>query len=152
MTDNRPSWDKYFMEIAHKVAGRSTCPRLHVGAVIVKDRRIISTGYNGAPRGLPHCTEVGCLTIKTNENGEEKDHCVRVVHAEQNAIIQAALAGTSTENSTIYVTHEPCFNCTKMIINAGIKKIVFDKPYPDTVAKEFLKNAGVEIKVVGDQE
>lgn len=134
---NRLTWNDYFMNIAHEVAKRSTCERAQVGAVIVRDRRILTTGYNGSPRGLPHCTEVGCLM----ENG----HCIRTLHAEQNAIIQAALHGVSTEGATIYVTHQPCFNCAKTIINAGISEIVYDKEYQDDRSLDFLHQAGVKI-------
>lgn len=138
--DGRPSWNEYFMNVAHEVAKRSTCERAQVGAVIVKDKRILTTGYNGSPRGLPHCTEVGCLM----DNG----HCVRTLHAEQNAIIVAALHGVITEGATIYITHQPCFLCVKMIINAGIVQIVYDKEYPDDRAREFLEQAGVELIVL----
>jgi dCMP deaminase len=139
MTDevNRPTWNEYFMNIAHEVAKRSTCERAQVGAVIVREKRILTTGYNGSPRGLSHCTEVGCLM----ENG----HCVRTLHAEQNAIIQAALHGVITEGATIYVTHQPCFNCAKTIINAGISEIVYDKEYKDDRSLDFLQQAGVKI-------
>ncbi len=133
----RPTWNEYFMNIAHEVAKRSTCERAQVGAVIVRDKRILTTGYNGSPRGLPHCTEVGCLM----ENG----HCVRTIHAEQNAIIQAALHGVITEGAIIYVTHQPCFNCAKTIINAGISEIVYDKEYQDDKSLDFLNQAGVKI-------
>ncbi len=136
----RPSWDKYFMNIANEVAKRSTCERAQVGAVIVKEKRILTTGYNGSPRGLPHCFEVGCLM----DNG----HCVRTLHAEQNAIIQAALHGIITEGATIYVTHQPCFLCAKMIINAGLVRIVYDKEYPDDRSREFLEQAGVKLIVL----
>ncbi len=136
----RPSWDKYFMNIANEVAKRSTCERAQVGAVIVKEKRILTTGYNGSPRGLPHCYEVGCLM----DNG----HCVRTLHAEQNAIIQAALHGIITEGATIYVTHQPCFLCAKMIINAGLVRIVYDKEYPDDRSREFLEQAGVKLIVL----
>ena len=136
----RPSWDRYFMDIAYEVANRSTCPRAQVGAVIVKDKRILTTGYNGSPSGLPHCTEVGCLM----ENG----HCIRTLHAEQNAIIQAALHGVSTGGSSIYVTHQPCFLCAKMIINAGIKEIIYGQEYPDQRSRRFLKDAGVGIRII----
>jgi dCMP deaminase len=128
------------MNIAHEVAQRSTCTRAQVGAVIVKEKRILTTGYNGSPRGLPHCSEVGCLM----ENG----HCVRTLHAEQNAIIQAALHGVLTEGSTVYVTHQPCFLCAKMIINAGITRIVYDNEYPDDKSRDFLEQAGVELAVI----
>ena len=136
----RPTWDNYFMNIALEVAKRSTCERAQVGAVIVKDKRILTTGYNGSPRGLPHCTEVGCLM----DNG----HCVRTLHAEQNAIIVAALHGVITEGATIFVTHQPCFLCAKMIINAGLSRIVYDKEYPDNRSREFLEQAGVELVVI----
>lgn len=135
--NHRPSWDKYFMDIALEVAKRSTCERAQVGAVIVKEKRILTTGYNGSPRGLPHCYEVGCLM----DNG----HCVRTLHAEQNAIIQAALHGVITEGATIYVTHQPCFLCAKMIINAGLVRIVYDNEYPDDRSREFLEQAGVKL-------
>lgn len=136
--EHRPTWDEYFMNIAHEVANRSTCERAKVGAVIVKDKRILTTGYNGSPRGLPHCTEIGCLM----ENG----HCIRTLHAEQNAIIQAALHGVTTAGATIYVTHQPCFNCAKTIINAGITEIVYDREYPDDRSRAFLETAGVHLK------
>jgi dCMP deaminase len=134
---HRPSWNEYFMNIAHEVAKRSTCDRAQVGAVVVKDKRILTTGYNGSPRGLPHCSEVGCLM----DNG----HCVRTLHAEQNAIIQAALHGVSTEGATIYVTHQPCFICAKTIINAGISEIVYDREYKDDRSLDFLEQAGVKL-------
>ncbi|MFV1948412.1 MAG: cytidine/deoxycytidylate deaminase family protein [Anaerolineales bacterium] len=134
---NRPTWNEYFLNIAREVAQRSTCERAKVGAVIVKDKRILTTGYNGSPRGLAHCTEVGCLM----DNG----HCVRTLHAEQNAIIQAALHGVITEGAIIYVTHQPCFNCAKTIINAGISEIVYDREYHDERSLEFLELAGVKL-------
>jgi dCMP deaminase len=133
----RPSWNEYFMNIAHEVAKRSTCDRAQVGAVIVRDKRILTTGYNGSPRGLPHCSEVGCLM----DNG----HCVRTLHAEQNAIIVAALHGVITAGATIYVTHQPCFICAKTIINAGISEIVYDKEYQDDRSIDFLEQAGVNL-------
>lgn len=133
----RPSWDEYFMEIAEKVAARSTCPRLQVGAILVRDRRILTTGYNGAPAGTAHCSEVGCKMVG--------DHCIRTVHAEQNAIIQAALHGVTTKGSTMYSTHEPCQICCKIAINAGVKRIVYDEDYPDEFARELLTEAGVEL-------
>lgn len=135
--ENRPTWNQYFMNIAHQVARRSTCERAQVGAVIVRNKRILTTGYNGSPRNLPHCTEVGCLM----DNG----HCIRTLHAEQNAIIQAALHGVITEGATIYVTHQPCFICAKTIINAGISEIVYDKEYRDDRSLDFLQQAGIKI-------
>lgn len=133
----RPTWDEYFLNIALEVANRSTCDRAQVGAVIVKDKRILTTGYNGSPSGLPHCTDAGCLM----DNG----HCIRTLHAEQNAIIQAALHGVSTAGASIYVTHQPCFLCAKTIINAGIGEIVYAREYPDERSMHFLKEAGVRV-------
>lgn len=133
----RPSWDAYFMQIAHVVASRATCPRRSVGAVIVLDKRILATGYNGAPRGLAHCTEVGCHIVA--------GHCIRALHAEQNAILQAAINGVSTRSATIYVTCQPCNHCAKMIINAGIERIVFEGDYPDDFALELFAEAGVQL-------
>jgi dCMP deaminase len=134
----RPSWDAYFMGIALQVARRSTCDRARVGAIIVKDRRILTTGYNGSPAGLPHCDEIGHLMMN--------DHCVRTLHAEQNAIIQAALHGVGVAGGTMYVTHQPCLTCAKMIINAGIRRVVFGGHYPDAHAVAFLRDAGVDLE------
>jgi dCMP deaminase len=125
------------MDIAFAVAERSTCDRAHVGAVLVRDRRILTTGYNGAPAGLPHCDEVGHLMVD--------GHCVRTLHAEQNAIIQAALHGVSIEGATAYVTHQPCLTCAKMIINAGIRCVVYAGNYPDEYSRLFFDQAGVEL-------
>ena len=136
-TGDRPSWDEYFLQITFEVAKRSTCPRAAVGAVIVRDKRILTTGYNGAPTGLAHCSEAGCLMV----NG----HCVRALHAEQNAIIQGALHGVNVSGSSIYVTHQPCLVCAKMIINAGIQRVVYAGQYPDSIAQSFLEDAGVEL-------
>jgi dCMP deaminase len=133
----RPSWDEYFVQIAHMVATRATCPRRSVGAVIVLDKRILATGYNGAPIGLAHCTEVGCHLVA--------GHCIRALHAEQNAILQAALNGVSTRGATIYVTCQPCNHCAKMIINAGIQRVVFEGDYPDEFALELFAEAGVQL-------
>jgi len=133
----RPTWDEYFMSITFQVAKRSTCDRAQVGSIIVKDRRILTTGYNGAPAGLPHCDEIGHLMI----NG----HCVRTLHAEQNAIIQAALHGVGVAGGVIYVTHQPCLTCAKMIINAGIVRVVYAGHYPDPNAVEFLREASVSL-------
>jgi len=135
---HRPSWDEYFMDIALKVAERGTCDRAHVGAIIVRDRRILTTGYNGSPAGLPHCDDVGHLIVD--------GHCVRTLHAEQNAIIQAAYHGVSVKGGTIYVTHQPCLTCAKMIINAGIKRVVYAGEYPDNIARQFLAEAGVSLQ------
>ena len=141
----RPSLDDYFMEIAKVVASRSTCLRQKVGAVIVKDKRILTTGYNGAPTGMPHCLDIGCLreTLKV-PSGERHELC-RGVHAEQNAIIQAAYHGVSIKDSTLYTTHQPCIMCAKMIINAGIRRVVYGRKYADERGLEFLKEAGIEV-------
>jgi dCMP deaminase len=136
-TASRPSWDDYFMGITFQVAGRSTCDRARVGAIIVKDRRILTTGYNGAPAGLAHCDDIGHLIVG--------GHCVRTLHAEQNAIIQAALHGVSVAGGAIYVTHQPCLTCAKMIINAGIRRVIYAGHYPDQNAVAFLQAAGVEL-------
>lgn len=133
----RLGWDAYFMNIARQIATRSTCSRKHVGALIVKDRMILATGYNGSLRGLPHCDDVGHLM----ENG----HCVRTVHAEANALVQAARAGTSVEGADIYVTASPCFNCFKLIANAGIGKIAFGEFYRDDKIYAFAEDMGIAL-------
>ncbi|MEM3609579.1 MAG: cytidine/deoxycytidylate deaminase family protein [Candidatus Anstonellales archaeon] len=147
--DKRLSWDDYFLEIAKTVATRATCDRGKNGAVIVKDKRILTTGYVGSPSGLPHCDDVGHLLIKTVDyNGKARKHCIRTVHAEQNAIVQAALHGVSTKGATMYVKFAPCFTCAKMIINAGIKRVVAEKDYHDSeLTKKFFKQAGVKLEI-----
>jgi len=146
----RPSWDKYFMEIAKLVATRSTCLRRKVGAVIVKDRHILSTGYNGTPKGITHCEVVGCLREKLKVPAGERHELCRGLHAEQNALLQAALYGISLKEATLYCTNQPCIICAKMLINAGIKEIVILKGYPDTMAKEMLEEAGIKIRRIKD--
>ncbi len=141
----RPSWDEYFMQIVDLVKSRSTCLRRQVGALIVKDKRILATGYNGAPMGCRHCAEVGCLREQLNIPSGERHELCRAIHAEQNAIIQAAYSGISVKGGTLYVTHQPCVLCAKMAINAGIKKIVFRGDYPDKLSMELLKEAGIEV-------
>jgi len=136
------------MDIASVVATRSTCIRNHVGAVIVKDKRILTTGYNGAPSSLPHCEEVGCPRNGL-PSGERHDLC-RAVHAEQNAIIQAALHGVSTAGATLYCTHQPCILCAKIMINAKIKKVVFKNSYPDGGGAVFLEQAGIKVLVLDE--
>jgi dCMP deaminase len=139
----RESWDAYFMGIARQVATRHTCPPRKpgspngVGAILVRERTILSTGYNGSVRGTAHCTEVGHMM--------ENDHCVRTVHAEANAIVQAAKNGVATEGATIYTTASPCFNCFKLIANAGIVKIVFDTLYRDERIYQFAADAGITL-------
>ena len=133
----RVSWEKYFMNIATEVASRSTCHRKMVGAVIVRDKSILSTGYNGSLRGLPHCDEVG--------HEMENDHCVRTVHAEANAIVQAARHGVRIQDAEIFVTASPCYNCFKMIANSGIKTIYFGEFYRDERIKTHAKELGIEL-------
>ena len=148
---DRPSWDEYFMEAAELTAKRSTCIRRNVGAVIVRDKHIIATGYNGAPRGIAHCEERGgCLRLKLNVPSGERHELCMALHAEQNAIIQAATSGQSVEGATIYVTHQPCVICAKMIINAGIKRIVVREGYPDQLAVEILEEAGIRSVLIGE--
>ena len=142
----RPSWDEYFLEIAKVVSERSTCLRRKVGALIVKDKRILATGYNGAPRGLAHCEDVGCLREKMDVTPGTGHELCRGLHAEQNAIIQAATYGVPIEGSVLYSTHQPCVLCTKMLINAGIKAIYYLEPYPDELAVQLLEEAGVLAK------
>ncbi|MBS1717854.1 MAG: dCMP deaminase family protein [Armatimonadetes bacterium] len=141
---DRPSWDAYFMDIAQLVKSRATCPRRQVGALIVKDKHVLATGYNGAPSGLPHCPA----------NGPEHDwpigcmragHCIRSLHAEQNAILQAAKFGVSCAGATMYVTCQPCNTCAKMIINAGITRVIYEGEYPDEFSKELFRDAKTQV-------
>jgi dCMP deaminase len=142
----RPSWDEYFMGIAKLTSERATCLRRKVGAVIVRDKQVVATGYNGAPKGIAHCDEKGgCLREKLGVPSGERHELCRALHAEQNAIIQAATSGQSIEGATIYITHQPCVICAKMIINAGIRKIIVDEGYPDELAVEILDEAGLKI-------
>ncbi len=143
----RPTWDEYFMEIARQVATRSTCLRRHVGAIIVRDKRILSTGYNGPPRGLQHCDEAGCLREQLGIPSGQRQEICRGLHAEQNAIIQAALHGVSVEGGTVYVTHQPCITCAKMIINSGIVRAVCASSYPDELSRGMLGEANVALEV-----
>ena len=141
----RPPWDDYFLGVAELISKRSTCLRRRVGAVIVKERRILSTGYNGAPAGLPHCDEVGCIRMEKKIPAGERHELCRGLHAEQNAIIQAALYGVSIKEAIIYATHHPCSVCAKMIINAGLRRVVIAKGYPDKMASKMLKEAGISV-------
>ena len=143
--EKRPSWEAYFMEIAVLVAKRSTCMRRAVGAVVVKDRRMLSTGYNGAPTNIRHCRETGCMREQLNVPSGERHELCRGIHAEQNAIIQAAFHGVSIRDSALYCTNLPCSICAKMIINAGIKLIYYLSGYADTMSEEMLTEAGVGI-------
>ena len=142
----RPSWDEYFMEITEVVATRSTCVRRRVGAIIVKDKRILATGYNGAPSGLSHCGESGCIREKLNIPSGERHELCRGRHAEQNAIIQCAVHGINMQGATLYSTTQPCVLCSKMLINAGIKRIVFHGAYPDELSLKLLEEAGIELQ------
>jgi dCMP deaminase len=141
----RPSWDEYFMSLARLVAGRSTCLRREVGAVLVRDRRVLATGYNGAPSGLPHCAEVGCLRERRKVPSGERHELCRGLHAEQNVIIQAARYGIAIREATLYTTSRPCSICTRMIINAGILKIFYCDGYEDKLARELLLEAGIPV-------
>ncbi len=133
----RPSWDDYFMEIARTVGSRATCPRASVGCVAVRDQRILTTGYNGAPRGIAHCTDVGCTMVD--------NHCVRATHAEANAVVQGALHGVSLAGATVYCTHQPCIGCSKLLVSAGVERIVYEERYEDAFAVELLAEAGVAL-------
>lgn len=146
MSDERLTADEYFVEIAATVAKRATCLRNKVGAVIVRENRILSTGYNGAPKGLAHCLDIGCIRSQENiPSGTMHEKC-RAVHAEQNAIIQAAVHGVQISGATLYCTHQPCILCTKMIINAGIKHVVYVNAYPDPNSIGFFEEAGITVK------
>ncbi len=143
---DRPTWDEYFMKIAEDVSTRSTCLRRQVGAVIVKDKMILATGYNGAPSRLKHCLEVGCVREIQNISSGEKHELCRGLHAEQNAIIQAALHGVKIKEALIYTTHQPCILCTKMLINASLKGIIYRDSYPDSLAEKMIEEAEIKIR------
>lgn len=147
--NKRPSWDEYFLELAQLVSKRATCLRRHVGAVIVKDKRILATGYNGVPSGLKHCIDIGCLREKLKIPSGERHELCRALHAEQNALIQASLYGISLKGSTLYATNQPCIICAKMLINAGIKEIIVASGYPDKMAMDFLKEAKIKFRKIG---
>ncbi len=152
MSDGHPTrleWDAYFMRIAQLVAERSTCTRAKIGAVIVKDRNIIATGYNGSPSGMPHCTDAGCLVYRTtNPDGREEENCFRTIHAEINAIAQAAKNGTMIDEGSIYVTSSPCIHCLKVIVNVGMRTIYYGKPYKIDTVQEMLDVSGVTLTQV----
>jgi len=135
----RPDWDHYYMAMAHMVAERSTCDRLNVGAVLVKDKRLIATGYNGAPPGMPHCDDVGHLM--------HENHCIRTLHGEENTLLQSALFGVSTKGTTCYTSHSPCYHCTKKLIAAGVKRIVAGKIYRDTRIIDACVQAGIKFEL-----
>jgi dCMP deaminase len=142
----RPSWDQYFMTITRQVAERSTCLRAKVGAVIVRDRNIMATGYNGSPAGLPHCIDVGCLIYESRTpDGEIETNCYRTIHAEMNAITQAAKNGAPIRDADIYVTHTPCIHCMKVLINTGIRNIYFEKEYKRHTVADLLKYSKIKL-------
>ncbi len=143
---NRPTVDEYFMAMAELAGSRSTCLRRKVGAVIVKDKQVLSTGYNGAPKELPHCEEVGCRRKKMKVKSGTRHELCRGVHAEQNAVIQAAVFGVSVKNATLYCTHHPCVLCMKILINADIKRVVYKEGYPDELSKEMLEESNIIIE------
>ncbi len=146
LCSERPSWDEYFLGICELVARRSTCLRRQVGAILVREKRILTTGYNGAPRGLRHCGELGgCQRERMGVPSGERHELCRALHAEQNAIIQAALHGVQVTGATMYITTQPCVLCAKMLINAGIERVVYRGAYPDEPAMEMLREAGIEV-------
>jgi len=138
MNKKRPAWDQYFLKVAMLVSERATCPRMHCGCVLVKDKQILSTGYNGSIPGDEHCEDAGCLVVD--------NHCIRTIHAEMNAILQCSSHGVNTKGSTAYVTNMPCTNCAKGLIAAGIKEIVIFSDYHDTMAEEFFEKAGLKLR------
>ena len=141
----RPSWETYFLEITHLVSRRSTCRRRSVGAILVKDKRILASGYNGAPSGLPHCLEVGCLRELNQVPSGERHELCRGLHAEQNVIIQAARHGIPIQGAALYCTTMPCIICAKMIINAGITSVYYEEGYADELSEQLFRDAGVQL-------
>lgn len=148
MKSHRPDWDSYFMEIASIVSKRSTCVRRNVGALIVKNKRILATGYNGAPTGLRHCIDLGCMRERLKVASGERHELCRGLHAEQNAIIQAAYHGVSIEGAQLYSTHLPCSICMKMVINAGIRTVHYLDGYPDDLSLQLIKESGIILKKI----
>ena len=144
----RAPWSQYFMDITCLVAERSTCLRRKVGAIAVKDKRILATGYNGAPAGVPHCLEVGCLRTQLGIPSGQRHEICRGLHAEQNVIIQAAVHGISLKGAEIYCTHQPCLICTKMLINCGISKVYYQEAYPDELAAQMIREAGIPFETL----
>ena len=146
---DRPSWHQYFLTITRNVAERSTCTRAKVGAVIVRDKNILATGYNGAPAGMPHCIDAGCLVYQSRTpTGEVEENCFRTIHAEINAIAQAAKNGASIRDADIYITHTPCIHCVKVLINTGIKRIFYEREYKRATIEELLRGANIELECV----
>jgi dCMP deaminase len=144
----RKSWDEYFMAIARLVSERSTCLRRHVGAVLVRDKRLLCTGYNGAPAGMRHCSEAGCLRSELAIPAGERIEICRGIHAEQNALVQAAAFGISVAGATLYCTHEPCVTCGKMLVNSRIREFVVGERYPDDFGRRLLEEAGVSVRMM----
>ena len=142
----RPDWDSYFMSVAKVISSRSTCLRRQVGAVVVKESRILSTGYNGAPSGLEHCLDIGCKREEEGVKSGERHELCRGLHAEQNALLQAAVYGVSIKGATLYCTHQPCVLCAKMLCQAGIQRVVFGGDYPDLLAQKILKEGRVSLE------
>jgi dCMP deaminase len=142
----RPSWDEYYLKIALEVSQRATCMRRKVGAVLVRDKRLLTTGYNGAPRGVEHCEALGCMRDRLGIPSGQRHELCRGLHAEMNAILQAAVHGVSVDGATLYCTNSPCSLCAKMLINAGVKRIVVTDGYPDDLATELLKEAGIPVE------
>jgi dCMP deaminase len=145
--DKRPSWDEYFMAIARQVSTRATCLRRQIGAVLVLEKRLLCTGYNGPPSGLPHCEQVGCLREQMGIPSGERHELCRGLHAEMNAFLQAARYGIRIEGATLYCTHHPCILCSKMLINAGVRRVVICDDYPDALSKEMLAAGGVTVEL-----
>lgn len=152
MKTKRPDWDEYFIKIAMLVSERATCVRHHMGSILVKDKRILSTGYNGAAANVKDCLELGCLRNKLKIPSGTRHEICRAIHAEQNAIIQAGLHGVSTKGATMYSTHSPCILCAKMIVNAGIKRVIYAGDYADPSFKKLFKEADVEFINVKEPE
>ncbi len=141
----RPTWDEYFLQLARQAATRSTCLRRQVGAVLVRDRRVLATGYNGAPRGVSHCLDIGCLREQLAIPSGERHELCRAIHAEQNAVIQAAVHGVAIEGATLYATLQPCVLCAKMLINCGVREIHYVEGYPDELSRSMFEEAGVVV-------
>jgi dCMP deaminase len=139
----RPSWDEYFLQLARQAATRSTCLRRQVGAVLVRDKRILTTGYNGAPRGVAHCLDIGCLRDQLGIPSGERHELCRAIHAEQNAVIQAAIHGVAIDGATLYCTHHPCILCAKILINCGVREVHYLEGYPDDLSRDMLAEAGL---------
>ena len=153
MSATRASWDEYFMNIAREVATRATCDRKHVGAVIVRDRSILATGYNGSPAGMSHCLDVGCLIYESRTpDGDLEQNCYRTIHAEINAISQAARNGAAIRDADIYVTHTPCIHCIKVLINTGVRRVYYGREYKLHTVAEWLKPARIELVQVPEPD